>query len=45
VVVQSEDPVEVFDTATVALPVLGSMLTSPEPVEEVFEVLLPEHPA
>jgi hypothetical protein len=45
VVVQSEDPLEVFATAAVALPVVGSTLTSPEPVEDVLEVPWPEHPA
>jgi hypothetical protein len=44
VAVQSDDPVEVFAAAGVAVPVLGSTVTSPAPVEEVFEVPLPEQP-
>jgi hypothetical protein len=44
VAVQSEEPVDVFATATLALPVTGSTLTSPEPVDDVFELPLPAHP-
>jgi hypothetical protein len=42
VAVQSDDPVDVFAAAGAATPVLGSTITSPAPVEEVFDVPLPE---
>jgi hypothetical protein len=42
VAAQSDEPVEVFAAAGVAVPVVGSIVTSPEPVEEVFDDPLPE---
>jgi hypothetical protein len=44
VAVQVDDPVEVFAAAGEPAPVDGSMVTSPDPVEEVFDDPLPEHP-
>jgi hypothetical protein len=44
VAVQVDDPVEVFAAAREPAPVDGSMVTSPDPVEEVFDDPLPEHP-
>jgi hypothetical protein len=44
VAVQSEDPVEVLAAAGAAAPVLGSTVTSPAPVEEVFDEPLPAQP-
>jgi hypothetical protein len=43
VAVQVDDPVEVFAAAREPAPVVGSMVTSPDPVEEVFDDPLPEH--
>jgi hypothetical protein len=44
VAVQSEDPVDVLDAAGAATPVTGLTVTSPAPVEEVFEVPSPVQP-
>jgi hypothetical protein len=44
VAVQVDDPVDVFAAAGEPAPVVGSMATSPDPVEEVFDDPLPEHP-
>jgi len=45
VAAQSVEPVEVLATAAAAFPVAGSIVTSPDPVEEVFDAPLPEQSA
>jgi len=42
VAVQSDEPVEVFAAAADAAPVIGLTVTSPEPVDDVFDEPVPE---